>query len=233
MWFRRNSPVINFPDPRRASGEGIVVIGGALSTANLLRAYRLGIFPWPVDDMPLPWFCPPQRAILDFKDLHVSRSLRHARNRSRLRFTINQDFPAVIKACAHVWRPEQDGTWITNEIIRSYCELHRLGHAHSAEAWEAETLVGGIYGVEVDGAFGGESMFYLRPNASKLALLFLIERLQASGLDWMDVQMMTPHMEALGAKLITRDAFLERLAATRARGLKLFKDEADGGGVDA
>lgn len=227
MRFRKNSPaIIDFPDPRRASVDGIVAVGGVLSTENLLRAYRLGIFPWPIDGLPLPWFCPPRRAILEFTALHIPRSLRHARNRSRLRFTVNRDFPAVIKACAFVPRPEQDGTWITKEIIRSYCELHQSGHAHSVEAWEDDALVGGLYGVEADGAFGGESMFYLRPNASKLSLLFLIERLQACGLDWMDVQMMTPHMAALGARLITRDAFLERLAATQTRGLKLFGDES-------
>jgi leucyl/phenylalanyl-tRNA--protein transferase len=222
MWFRKYTPVINFPDPRGASEEGIVALGGHLSTENLLRAYRLGIFPWPIDGLPLPWFCPPERAILEFKDLHVSRSLRYARNRTAFRFTINRDFPAVIAACASTPRPEQEGTWITPQIVRAYCELNRLGHAHSVEVWEEARLVGGIYGVEVDGAFGGESMFYLRPNASKLALLFLIEKLGASGLDWMDVQMMTPHMEALGARLVPREEFLEKLEQTRARGLKLF-----------
>lgn len=225
MWFRKRLPAINFPDPRHATPEGIVAIGGALSTENLLRAYRQGIFPWPVEDLPLLWFSPAERAILEFKDLHLPRSLRHARNRTRLRFTINQAFPSVIRACAQVFRPREQGTWITPEIIRSYCELNRLGYAHSVEAWEDEALVGGIYGIGVDGAFGGESMFYLRPDASKLALLFLVEHLQSRGLDWMDIQMMTPHMAALGAKLITRDEFLERLAATRARGLKLFVGE--------
>jgi leucyl/phenylalanyl-tRNA---protein transferase len=225
MWFRKSTSVINFPDPRLASPEGVVAFGGTLSTENLLRAYRRGIFPWPVEGLPLPWFCPPERAILEFKDLHISRSLRHARNRSQFHFSINQAFPSVIRACAEAARPGEVGTWITPQIVRAYCELNQLGYAHSVEAWEGETLVGGIYGVEVDGAFGGESMFYLRPNASKLALLFLIERLQASGLDWMDVQMMTPHMAALGAKLIVREEFLAKLEQTRALGLKLFAKE--------
>ncbi|HYO92607.1 MAG TPA: leucyl/phenylalanyl-tRNA--protein transferase, partial [Pyrinomonadaceae bacterium] len=185
------------------------------------------IFPWPIEGLPLPWFCPAERAILEFKDLHVSRSLRHARNRKLFRFTINEAFPAVIRACAQVARPGETGTWITPQIIHAYCELNRLGYAHSVEAWEDDALVGGIYGVEVDGAFGGESMFYTRPNASKLALLFLIEHLQSRGLEWMDIQMMTPHMEALGARLITRDEFLEKLAETRARGLKLFGAQAN------
>ncbi|HEX8494437.1 MAG TPA: leucyl/phenylalanyl-tRNA--protein transferase [Pyrinomonadaceae bacterium] len=227
MWFRKTTPYINFPDPRGASPEGVVALGGSLSTENLLRAYRRGIFPWPIEGLPLPWFCPAERAILEFKDLHVSRSLRHAKNRSTLRFTINQAFPLVIRACARVARPGETGTWITPQIIHAYYELNRLGYAHSIEAWENDELVGGIYGVEVDGAFGGESMFYTRPNASKLALLFLIEHLQSRGLDWMDIQMMTPHMLALGARLITRDEFLEKLAETRARGLKLFSAQAN------
>ena len=227
MWFRKSTPVINFPDPRSASPEGVVALGGTLSTENLLRAYRRGIFPWPIDGLPLPWFCPAERAILEFKDLHVSRSLRHARKRNLFRFTINEAFPEVISACARAVRPDEAGTWITPQIIRAYCELNRLGYAHSIEAWENDALVGGIYGVEVDGAFGGESMFYVRPNASKLALLFLSEHLQARGLDWMDIQMMTPHMEALGAKLLTRDEFLDKLAETRARGLKLFSEQTN------
>jgi leucyl/phenylalanyl-tRNA---protein transferase len=225
MWFRKHVPQINFPDPRSASPEGIVAVGGPLSTENLLRAYRQGIFPWPIEGLPLLWFSPAERAILEFKDLHIPRSLRHARKRSTLNFTINHAFSGVIQFCAQSSRPGQDGTWITPEIIRSYCELNRLGYAHSVEAWEDGVLVGGIYGVEADGAFGGESMFYLRPNASKLALLFLVAHLESRGLGWMDIQMMTPHMAALGAKLIARDEFLERLAQTRAAGLRLFERE--------
>jgi leucyl/phenylalanyl-tRNA--protein transferase len=223
--------VIDFPDPRfAAADEDIMAFGGPLSTENLLRAYRRGIFPWPIEGLPLPWFCPAERAIIEFKELHVPRSLRHARNRSQLRFSFNEAFPAVIRACAQTPRAGETGTWITPQIARSYSELNQMGHAHSVEAWEGDQLVGGLYGVEVDGAFGGESMFYLRPNASKLALLFLIERLQARGLDWMDIQMMTPHMAALGAKVIGREEFLDRLAQTRSRGLKLFGDEMSTGG---
>lgn len=222
MWRRQHTTVINFPDPRYASPDGIVAFGGALTTQNLLAAYRRGIFPWPIEGLPLPWFCPAERAILEFKDLHLPRSLRHARNRSRFRFTINQAFPSVIRACAQVPRAGETGTWITPQIFQSYCELHQLGYAHSVEAWEDETLVGGIYGVAVDGAFGGESMFYLRPYASKMALLFLIEHLQSRGLDWMDIQMMTPHMAALGAKELPREEFLQKLFNTQSPGLKLF-----------
>ena len=215
-------PVTRFPDPRRAGPEGDVAVGGDLHPRTLMLAYRQGIFPWPVEGYPLLWFCPGQRAVLDFAELHVSRSLAREQRRSRLRFTTDQDFRAVINHCARVPRPGQDGTWITPEIVAAYCELHRLGHAHSVEAWDGGELAGGIYGVDAGGAFGGESMFYLRPNASKLALLHLVGHLRGRGLEWLDVQVMTPHMRALGARLISRDLFLERLARTRARGLKLF-----------
>jgi leucyl/phenylalanyl-tRNA--protein transferase len=214
--------LIRFPDPRYATPEGLVALGGELRAENVLEAYRRGIFPWPIEGLPLPWFCPPERAILEFKELHISRSLARERRRTRLRFTIDRNFGAVIEACARVMRAGERGTWITPGVIKAYTELHRRGHVHSVEAWEEDALVGGLYGVDADGAFAGESMFYLRPNASKLALLFLIEQLSGAGLDWMDIQMMTPHMRTLGAKLITRDRFLERLKETRARGLKLF-----------
>lgn len=187
-----------------------------------MEAYRRGIFPWPIEGLPLVWFSPRERAILEFTDLHIPRSLRREIGRAGLRFTIDANFGAVIRACASVPRAGETGTWITQDIIRSYTELHRRGHVHSVEAWAGDTLAGGLYGVEADGAFAGESMFYLRPNASKLALLFLIEHLGSRGLDWMDIQMLTPHMELLGAKLITRDRFLDKLARTRSRGLKLF-----------
>jgi leucyl/phenylalanyl-tRNA--protein transferase len=204
-----------------------VAIGGNLQPENVMEAYRRGIFPWPIEGLPLVWFSPRERAVLEFADLHIPRSLRSARRRAGLRFTIDANFSAVIRACASIERAGETGTWITPGIIRAYSELHRRGFVHSVEAWEGDALVGGLYGVEADGAFAGESMFYLRPNASKLALLFLIEHLSSRGLDWLDIQMLTPHMELLGAKLITRDRFLEKLAHTRSRGLKLFGKPED------
>lgn len=215
-------PLIRFPDPAQATPEGIIAFGGPLDADNLLHAYRQGIFPWPVEYLPLTWFCPPERAVLDFADLHIPRRLARVRKQSSFRFTIDARFAEVIKACAKAPRPDQDGTWITTRMIRAYCELHEKGHAHSVETWDGEELIGGLYGVDADGAFAGESMFYRRPGASKLALLYLIDHLQEKGATWMDIQMMTPHMAALGAKTISRDAFLRRLAATRSLGLRLF-----------
>ena len=220
--------VIRFPDPKYATAEGIVALGGDLQPENVLEAYRRGIFPWPIEGWPLTWFCPQERAILEFSDLHIPRRLLRERRRTALRFTIDADFRRVIRACASITRNGESGTWITPAVIRSYTELHRRGYVHSVEAWEDDALVGGLYGVDADGAFAGESMFYLRPNASRLALLHLIEHLCARGLDWMDIQMMTPHMEAFGAKLVSRDRFLEKLAQTRSRRLKLFETSAPG-----
>ena len=225
-FFKRDVSIIRFPDPRDAPYGDIVAVGGNLHPSNLLRAYARGIFPWPIEGWPLTWFSPQERAILEFKDLHVPRSLARVRRSAPYRLTFDRAFPEVIATCARVRRPDEQGTWITPEMFRAYCGLHALGHAHSVEAWEGEQLVGGLYGVDAGGAFAGESMFFLRPNASKLALLHLIEHLQGRGLDWLDIQVMTPHMEALGARLIPREEFLDRLALARARSLKLFEAES-------
>jgi leucyl/phenylalanyl-tRNA--protein transferase len=211
-----------FPDPRGATPEGIVAVGGRPDPDLLAEAYARGIFPWPVEGYPLLWFSPPERALLEFDRLHVPRSLARERRRTRLAFTLDRAFDRVIRACAATPRAHEDGTWITPAMIRGYTELHRRGRAHSVEAWDGRELVGGLYGVDAGGAFAGESMFYLRPNASKLALLFLIEHLRGRGLDWLDVQVMTPHVEALGARLVPRDEFLDKLARALARNLRLF-----------
>jgi len=215
-------PVVAFPDPRSANADGVVAIGGDLHPESLRLAYRNGIFPWPHDGYPLLWFCPAERGVLEFAELHIPRSLERARRRSAVRCTIDAAFADVIRACATSPRPGQEGTWITPAIIAAYTRLHRLGIAHSAEAWNGTRLVGGIYGIEVDGAFAAESMFYREPNASKLALLHLIDHLRRHGLEWVDIQMLTPHMARLGAKAIPREVFLAKLRRTRARGLRLF-----------
>ena len=214
-----HSGLIHFIDPEK-SIDGIVALGGPLTTTNLLRAYCRGIFPWPIDNI-VPWCCPEERGILDFNELHIPRRL--ARTRYNFQFTIDRAFPQVISHCATVKRKHESGTWITGQMIRAYCELHRLGHAHSVEVWEGTELVGGLYGVDASGSFAGESMFSLRSNASKLALLFLIQHLKERGLDWIDIQMVSPHLEALGAKLVSRAKFLEKLAATQKRNLTLFQ----------
>src|SRR5262245_34835331 len=180
--------LIYFRDPAD-SIDGIVALGGPLTTTNLLRAYCNGIFPWPVNEQILPWCCPEERGILDFNDLHIARSLVRSRRKTTFHFTMDQAFLEVITACATVERKSESGTWITPQMIRAYYELHKQGHAHSVEVWEGRELVGGVYGVDACGSFSGESMFSIRPNASKFALLFLIDHLQSHSLDWIDIQM--------------------------------------------
>ena len=213
--------LIYFIDPATAI-DGIVAVGGPLTTTNLLRAYCRGIFPWPINETVLPWCCPEERGVLDFDDLHIPRRLARTRNKTTFHFTIDRAFRQVITHCATVQRKHESGTWITRQMIRAYCELHRQGHAHSVEVWEDAELVGGMYGVDACGSFSGESMFSLRSDASKLALLFLIDHLKERGLNWIDIQMVTPHLEALGAKEVPRADFLAKLAATQKRQLTLF-----------
>ena len=211
-----------FPDPRYAPSD-VVAMGEDLRVETLREAYRKGIFPWPHDGLPLPWFSPRRRAVIVFDELHVGRSLRKAQKRARFTFTIDRDFHSVIRACAAAERPEQDGTWIAPSIIAAYTRFHAAGDVHSVEVWEDEELVGGLYGVDAGGVFTGESMFHRRTDASKLALLFLIDHLRARGATFLDCQVMTPHMQALGAREIARGRFLDLLAEAQARGLRLFR----------
>ncbi len=210
-----------FPDPR-SSRSDVIALGDDLSPELLLDAYEHGIFPWPTEGIPLPWFSPRRRAILDFDNLHLSRSLERTVKRAPFDFTIDKDFGAVIRACAAAPRSGQDGTWIYPEIIEAYTELHRLNRAHSVEAWEMGVLVGGVYGVDAGGVFVGESMFHTRSSASLLALVHLIEHLRVRGSDWIDIQVLTPHMKALGARLVPRSRFLDRLHATQTASLRIF-----------
>ncbi len=210
-----------FPDPRYAPSD-VVAMGEDLRVETLREAYRKGIFPWPHDGLPLPWFSPRRRAVIFFDELHVGRSLRKVQKRAELTFTIDRDFPSVIAECAAADRPDQDGTWIAPAMIAAYTRLHDAGDAHSVEVWEGDALVGGLYGVDCGGLFTGESMFHHRPEASKLALLFLIEHLREHGATLVDCQVMTPHMEALGAREIPRARFLDALAEVQAQAIRIF-----------
>lgn len=201
----------------------IIGFGGDLSLENLRNAYRRGIFPWNIDGLPLPWFCPELRAILDFEDLHIPKSLKKIWRNNEFTFTIDKDFRSVIENCAAVSRNHESGTWINDDFIESYTALHEFGDAHSVEVWSpANELMGGLYGVDAGGVFCGESMFHLTSNASKLALLFLVEHLKTRGASWLDTQVMTPHFEVFGAKEIKREIFLKKLDNQQKLGLNLF-----------
>jgi leucyl/phenylalanyl-tRNA--protein transferase len=234
MKFRTGD--IQFPDPATHEfkdfvrigdfyfeSADIVGFGGESSVENLINAYKNGIFPWPIRGLPLPWFCPNPRAILDFSNLRIPRNVKRAMRDSTLRFTIDESFDQVMRCCATAERGDGNGTWITKEFEIGYGELHRMGSAHSFEAWnDNDELVGGIYGVDAGGVFCGESMFFREPNASKLTLLFLIEHLSSKGSTWIDIQTMSPHMEKLGACEISRTEFLSRLKETQEKEICLF-----------
>lgn len=217
--------VPEWPSPDPADDLGLVALDYNLSPERLISAYRHGIFPWPDSSpfSPIPWVCPPRRAILEFRSLHVPRSLRKSqRALASLRFTIDRAFEAVITACAAAARPGQRGTWITPAMVVAYVELHRRGHAHSVEAWNGTELVGGLYGVNAAGVFTGESMFHRIGGVSKLCVLHLIEHLRARGSTWFDIQQLTPHLALLGAHEISRAEFLAKLAEERVAARRLF-----------
>ncbi len=212
--------MLRFPDPRKMGEEDQIVLidpSQDLSVETLVEAYGNGIFPWPAGRGAIPWFCPNPRGVLLFSDFHLPRSLKAARKISGRTFTFDKAFDRVIRACAEVPRPESaGGTWIVPEMVEAYIRLHEAGFAHSAECWRGEELVGGLYGVHVRGVFSGESMFYKEDNASKLCLVEWIEMLGARGLGWMDIQMVTPVAERLGARYVHRADYLRLLEATHA-----------------
>ncbi len=194
--------------PDWASEYGLVAVGGDLQPERLLWAYRQGIFPWYDEGMSICWWSPDPRAIFDLDRFRPSRRLQRTYHQGKFRLTLNRDFGAVIRNCAN--RPGE-GTWITAEMITAYERLHRLGHAHSIEAWQDGQLAGGIYGVALGGLFAGESMFYRRRDASKVALLHLVKHLSHRGFTLFDTQFLTPHTAGMGAVEIPREEYLRRL----------------------
>jgi leucyl/phenylalanyl-tRNA---protein transferase len=206
--FRLTEEIV-FPDPSLADDTGLLAVGGDLSHERLLAAYSLGIFPWYEEGLPILWHSPDPRFVLELPDLRVSRSLRRAMKRFEI--TFDTDFEAVIDACAATARPGQRGTWITPEQRQAFVDLHHLGFAHSVEAWQDGELAGGLYGLSLGAAFFGESMFHHRPDASKVALVALVERLRDWSFHFVDCQVHTPHLERLGARNWRRARFLAAL----------------------
>jgi leucyl/phenylalanyl-tRNA--protein transferase len=202
-----------FPPVSSADDDGLLAIGGDLDPESLVLAYSNGIFPWPYDDdAPIAWFSPPMRAILPLNELHISRRLGETLKQKRFEYRVNQNFAAVIRACAESRnRKGQKGTWITEDMIVSYIKLHELGLCDSFEAYRGEDLVGGLYGVRLRGFFAAESSFYLQSDASKGALCFMAETLKKDGIEWVDCQVLSPFSRSFGAREIPREDYLSLL----------------------
>ena len=202
-----------FPPVEQADEDGLLALGGELDPEWLLDAYCHGIFPWPFgdDSNPMAWWSPDPRGILELDGLHISRRLRRTLRQGRFEVTCDRAFGEVMTACA-VGPGRLGGTWITPRMIHAYTQLHLHGFAHSVEVWLAGQLVGGTYGVSIRGLFAAESKFFRERDASKVALAHLVGHLKRRGYTLLDLQMVTPHTEGLGAIEIARDAYFERLA---------------------
>jgi leucyl/phenylalanyl-tRNA--protein transferase len=201
-----------FPSPKLAAQEGLLAVGGDLSQERLLLAYRMGIFPWYSENEPIMWWSPDPRLILYPDHLNISKSLKKVINKGDFELSMDQDFEAVITACAESRTETNEGTWIVDEMIAAYCKLHESGLAHSVETWMDGQLAGGLYGVSIGRCFFGESMFTRISNASKVALVGLVRHLQNLQFDLIDCQVTTPHLVSLGAHEIPRARFLDELA---------------------
>lgn len=204
-----------FPNPAEATSDGLLAVGGNLSTEQLWLAYNSGIFPWFEDAQPILWWSPDPRMVLYPDNFKVSKSLRQTLRSGKFRITFNQNFAEVIDHCANVYRNGQGGTWITQEMQAAYLELHKAGHAISVEVWEDDRLVGGLYGIDLPQkrVFCGESMFSLVSDASKVAFYNLSEYVKTKNYKFIDCQIYNSHLESLGAKEISRLEFLQLLKA--------------------
>ncbi len=208
---------LRFPHPDFANEDGIIAIGGDLSTPRLLLAYELGIFPWFNPGDPIIWWSPDPRCVLFPEDLKVSKSMRPIFNQKKFRITFDHAFAEVIKNCKCSERKGQEGgTWITDDMYIAYCRLHDEGVAHSVEVWEGEDLVGGLYGLAIGKVFFGESMFSKASNASKAGFITLVRFLLEKGFRLIDCQQETDHLKSLGARSIPRRTFLEILEENQA-----------------
>lgn len=197
-----------FPPVNEALNDGLLAIGGDLSVERLLLAYRRGIFPWFDGDIPM-WWSPDPRFVLFTTELKISKSMKVLLKRNTFEFTINKAFSNVIRACKEKEREGQDGTWITNDVEKAYNELHQQGYACSAEVWLNNELVGGLYGVRFGNMFFGESMFSHVSNASKYAFIKYMQELMKEGVQLIDCQVYTEHLESLGARMIDRNEFMK------------------------
>ena len=205
-----------FPPVSYAEEDGLLAVGGDLSPQRLLLAYRSGIFPWFSQNSPILWWSPDPRFVLFPDRLRISKSMKQVLRQKRFLLTCDRAFVQVIDSCKKIPRKGQPGTWITKEMQAAYTELHHLGYAHSVEAWRENKLVGGLYGIALGGCFFGESMFATESNASKAAFIYLVQNLQERGYSFVDCQVYTSHLESLGAEMLPREVFIEKLEASLA-----------------
>lgn len=202
---------IVFPPPEFSLDDGLLAIGGDLREERLLLAYQMGIFPWYSQGDPILWWSPNPRLVLYPDELRISKSLRKVISKNVFQLTMDTAFEQVMRACAQVPRPNQDGTWILDEMLEAYSKLHHAGYAHSVEAWRDGVLAGGLYGISLGRCFFGESMFARQSNASKVALYALVEHVKPLGFDLIDCQITTGHLLRLGAREIPKSQFLAKL----------------------
>jgi leucyl/phenylalanyl-tRNA--protein transferase len=215
--FSLNKRQLIFPNPKLASVEGLLAIGGDLSPQRLLLAYQMGIFPWFNEGDPILWWSPDPRFVLFPHELKIAKSMRPYFNQRKFSITLDRDFSAVIDECARQPRQRQSGgTWITDGMREAYQQLHELGYAHSAEVWLGQDLVGGLYGIALGKVFFGESMFAKLSNASKVGFIVLVRLLRTLGFWLIDCQQETRHLESLGARNLDRTDFLHLLAKNKA-----------------
>lgn len=206
--IRLDADDISFPDPMLYNpDQGVIAIGGDLRPERLYFAYQLGIFPWYNDDSEILWWCPDPRFVLIPNELKTSKSMSKILNRNVFSFSENKNFEAIIRACQTTYRPDQDGTWLNDDLIKSFIELHKHGIAHSFEVWQNEELVGGFYGIKIGRVFCGESMFSKVSNASKAGFINFCKT-HASEFDLIDCQVHSEHLESLGAKMISKKEYL-------------------------
>ncbi len=204
---------IQFPDPNLADDEGLVAVGGNLSVEFLLAAYQQGLFPWYNEGDPILWWSPNPRMVLFPSEFRYSKSLGQVIRRKRFTMKVDTNFETVIRQCSSVKRKGQKGTWITNDMINAYIKLYSEGYAHSVETYLNNTLVGGLYGVSLGKVFFGESMFFIEPDASKVALYYLVRIVNGMDFSFIDVQQSTAHLRSMGARNVDRAEFIEMLGS--------------------
>jgi len=205
---------LSFPDVGSALTEpnGLLAIGGDLSSARLIEAYKLGIFPWYDEDSPILWWSPNPRAVLYVDEIIISKNLERLLNKQNYEYQCDTNFPAVIQACRERNQPNKINSWITADLMEAYIDLHNLGHAHSIEIYQKSKLVGGLYGICIGQCFFGESMFHKVSNMSKIALVILATQLRRWGFEFIDCQVWSPHLSSMGAKEVPRATFIQMLS---------------------